>query len=321
VILEKLGRNPDVSRMGDSVIRLRRYAEQLKVGLSKREVEECDVDLEELFGERGVAKVSLTREDFERIILGAVESTIGQARDAVAEAGLAPGDLLQILLTGGSTRIPLVERLLKNEFPAAVVRVDSLGIARGAARQGGLLGVGDWKRRDDSGKSEPVAPPSAPPPAAPAPPAQTGTWLAMFAPHIQEAERLWNSGHRTHAITAFQGVIRQSSDYLGTLFQQLGESHLHDGDYARAVVMMKCAVDCNPKDKLSVSIYHRSMNHRAQQLLERGELKEARSMIIEALSLNRRCPGCLDVQARIEKAFVDRSRHQLDNNPRTRRRK
>ena len=84
---------------------------------------------------------SLTRAKFEELIRDLVESTRSQVKDALKEAGLKASDLDKVLLVGGSTRIPCVQELVKNETgkePSKEVNPDEV-VAMGAAIQGGVL--------------------------------------------------------------------------------------------------------------------------------------------------------------------------------------
>jgi len=86
-------------------------------------------------------EMSLTRAKFEDMIKGIVESTIGPVRQALSDAGLTKNDINQVLLVGGSTRIPAVQEAVKKELgkePNHSVNPDEV-VAMGAAIQGAVL--------------------------------------------------------------------------------------------------------------------------------------------------------------------------------------
>ena len=86
-------------------------------------------------------QVNLTRAKFEDLIGDLLDSTMGPVRDALKEANLTKNDIDKILLVGGSTRIPKVVDLIKNELgkePSKGVNPDEV-VAMGAAIQGGVL--------------------------------------------------------------------------------------------------------------------------------------------------------------------------------------
>nr|MBP3258898.1 molecular chaperone DnaK [Bacilli bacterium] len=84
---------------------------------------------------------SLTKAKFEDLIHDLVESTRKPVKDALKEAKLSPSDIDKVLLVGGSTRVPCVQELVKNELgkePSKEVNPDEV-VAMGAAIQGGVL--------------------------------------------------------------------------------------------------------------------------------------------------------------------------------------
>ena len=89
-------------------------------------------------------ETSLTRAKFEELIDDLLESTMEPVRKALKDAKLKASDIDKVLLVGGSTRIPKVQELVKNELgkePSKGVNPDEV-VAMGAAIQGGVL-VGD----------------------------------------------------------------------------------------------------------------------------------------------------------------------------------
>ena len=85
--------------------------------------------------------VNLTRAKFEDLISDLLDSTLTPVRDAMKEAKLSKNDIDKVILVGGSTRIPKVVDLIKNELgkePSKGVNPDEV-VAMGAAIQGGVL--------------------------------------------------------------------------------------------------------------------------------------------------------------------------------------
>lgn len=86
-------------------------------------------------------ELKLTRAEFEKITDHLVERTRGPIRKALSEAGLSATDIQQVLLVGGSTRIPAVQKLVEHELgrvPNRSINPDEV-VAAGAAIQGGVL--------------------------------------------------------------------------------------------------------------------------------------------------------------------------------------
>ena len=85
--------------------------------------------------------LTLTRAKFEDLIHDLVESTLGPVRQAIKDAKIKNSEIDKILLVGGSTRIPMVQELIKKELgkePSREVNPDEV-VAMGAAIQGGVL--------------------------------------------------------------------------------------------------------------------------------------------------------------------------------------
>ncbi len=86
--------------------------------------------------------LDLSRAKFEQLVMDLVERSIEPCRKAVADAGLKVEDIDEVILVGGSTRIPLVQQKVKDYFrkePHRGVNPDEV-VAIGAAIQGGVLG-------------------------------------------------------------------------------------------------------------------------------------------------------------------------------------
>ena len=85
--------------------------------------------------------MTLTRAKFEELVHDLIDSTVSPVRDALKEAKIKATDLDQVILVGGSTRIPMVQELVKKELgkePNKSVNPDEV-VAMGAAIQGGVL--------------------------------------------------------------------------------------------------------------------------------------------------------------------------------------
>ena len=115
---------------------------QAKWDLSERE--DADVTLGEEFDPAGYRK-HLTRAEFEATIRPIVDRTLAPCRQALADAGLEPSQIDEVVLVGGSTRIPLVRRLVGELFgrtPHTELNPDEV-VALGAALQADILVTGN----------------------------------------------------------------------------------------------------------------------------------------------------------------------------------
>ena len=132
----------DLSKDKLAMQRLKEGAEKAKKDLSG--VKTTQISLPFITqGENGPLHVdmTLTRAKFEELISDLVESTRKPVRDALKEAKLTKNDIDKVLLVGGSTRIPCVQELVKEELGkegSKEVNPDEV-VAMGAAIQGGVL--------------------------------------------------------------------------------------------------------------------------------------------------------------------------------------
>jgi Fe-S protein assembly chaperone HscA len=118
---------------------IRRAVIQAKWDLS--EVEETEIRIEASPSARAGYRKPITRTEFEQIIRPLVDRTLGPCRQALADAGLEPTDIDEVVLVGGSTRIPLVRRMVKELFgrtPHSELNPDEV-VALGAAVQADIL--------------------------------------------------------------------------------------------------------------------------------------------------------------------------------------
>lgn len=125
-----------------AMARLKEAAEKAKIELSAKET--VFIDLPFLAagkdGKPAGLHRELTRKEFERLIGAMVRSTMTQVDTALGDAGLKPSEIGAILLVGGSTKIPLVKRVLSEKMgrePLQEVDPDK-AVALGAAIQAGI---------------------------------------------------------------------------------------------------------------------------------------------------------------------------------------
>ncbi len=130
-----------------AVQRLREAAEKAKIELSTAQA--SDINLPYITADQSGPKhltLKLTRAKFEQLIDDLVERSLEPCRKALADAGLKAADIDEIVLVGGTTRIPLVQQKVQELFGKELnqtVNPDEV-VAIGAAIQGGVL-AGDVK--------------------------------------------------------------------------------------------------------------------------------------------------------------------------------
>jgi len=137
----------DLSKDRMAVQRLKEAAEKAKIELSS--TMETDINLPFITADASGPKhltLRLSRSKFEQMIEPLVERTLEPCRQAIKDAGLEAKDIDEVILVGGSTRIPMVQKLVTDFFgkePNKSVNPDEV-VAIGAAVQAGVL-AGDVK--------------------------------------------------------------------------------------------------------------------------------------------------------------------------------
>lgn len=137
----------DVSNDKMVMQRLKEAAEKAKIELST--VAETEINLPFLTADASGPKhlnIKLTRSQFEKLAAPIIEKTKIPCLNCLKDAGLKASDIHEVILVGGSTRIPMVQQMIKEVFGkegAKSVNPDEV-VADGAAVQGGVL-AGDVK--------------------------------------------------------------------------------------------------------------------------------------------------------------------------------
>ena len=137
----------DLSSDKMALQRLREAAEKAKIELSSSL--ETEINLPFITADQNGPKhllIKVSRSKFEQIIDSKIKSSLVPCKNALDDAGLKPSDINEVILVGGSTRIPLVQKVVKDFFgkePHKGINPDEV-VALGAAIQGAVLS-GDVK--------------------------------------------------------------------------------------------------------------------------------------------------------------------------------
>jgi molecular chaperone DnaK len=137
----------DLKKDRTALQRLKEAAEKAKIELSSSEKTEINIPYitADSSGPKHL-KMEMTRADLEKLTKDLIDSTIKPCEKALKDAGLKVDDVDQVLLVGGMTRMPAIQKVVKDFFkkePNKGVNPDEV-VAVGAAIQGGVLG-GDVK--------------------------------------------------------------------------------------------------------------------------------------------------------------------------------
>jgi molecular chaperone DnaK len=133
----------DVSKDQMALQRLKEAAEKAKIELST--LLETEINLPFLTADASGPKhlaVKLTRARLEQMVDDILQRSVGPCKQALQDAGITPQQIEEVVLVGGSTRIPKVQQMVRDLFgkePNKSVNPDEV-VAVGAAVQGGVLG-------------------------------------------------------------------------------------------------------------------------------------------------------------------------------------
>src|SRR5271156_4775115 len=141
----------DLRRDAEAIQAIRKAVIEAKIALSSQSVAQIDVKLPK----GGHYRRELSREQFEQLIQTVVARTMAPCRDALRDAHLTADQIDEVVLVGGSTRIPLVQRLVSDVFelprrgkaPRTELNPDEV-VALGAAVQANILGGGSKATED-----------------------------------------------------------------------------------------------------------------------------------------------------------------------------
>jgi molecular chaperone DnaK len=132
----------DVRKDPLAMQRLKEAAEKGKIELSS--TQQTDINLPYITADASGPKhlnIKLTRAKLESLVEDLVQKTIGPCRTAIKDSGVSTNDIAEVILVGGQTRMPLVQKYVKDLFgkePRKDVNPDE-AVAVGAAIQGGVL--------------------------------------------------------------------------------------------------------------------------------------------------------------------------------------
>jgi molecular chaperone DnaK len=137
----------DLSKDAMAMQRLKEAAEKAKIELSN--VVETEINLPFITADASGPKhlqLKLNRSKLEQLVEDIIQKSVGPCRQALKDAGVEPKDIDEVVLVGGQTRMPRIQKLVKELFgrdPHQGVNPDEV-VAVGAAIQGGVL-AGDVK--------------------------------------------------------------------------------------------------------------------------------------------------------------------------------
>lgn len=290
-----------------SLKKLKFLAEQLKIELSNKMSIEVDINIRDYFGNvadritQNNLKFILTRAEFENMIHRFIEKTISFAKKAVQEAGLTNNDIDSVVLIGGSSRIPLVERMVREEFGKEFILASDELIATGAAMYGAQIAETTMKDKvQPETKIESLQPKSEIQKTTE--PSQTDdmNWLNEFSPYLIDSQLLWNRGKQDEAIVTLEKLLQQLPKFIANLYYNRGEALLNTEKISEAIIYLEKGLVHNKNSSKIQRAYHKACNKTAIMLLESGNISEAKSIVQKGLIFEPNCSGCLDLLKQVD---------------------
>ncbi|MGE5344251.1 MAG: molecular chaperone DnaK [Candidatus Omnitrophota bacterium] len=144
-IIDEFKKDQGIDLSKDKMVlqRLKEAAEKAKIELST--TTESEINLPFITADASGPKhlvMKLNRAKFEQLVGDLIAKSLNPCKQAIKDAGVQVADIKEVILVGGSTRIPMVQKLVKDYFgkePNKSVNPDEV-VAAGAAVQGGVLG-------------------------------------------------------------------------------------------------------------------------------------------------------------------------------------
>lgn len=305
--------------------KLKNASERLKIELS--ESSSATADLSSIY-QAGAAgndqknmEIVLSRYEFEGMINQHLKNTVSHAKKALQKSEIGMEDIGTILIVGGSTKIPLVSKMLKKELGMTINELSESDIAIGAAIYSSQ--VPDQKKRtraednedldnepeekdDDNEQGIRTAQKS------------ESTWLEDYSPVL--AQLYWQKGEYDRAVDTLESLLNDLPFFISNLCYQRGKILLDDHDIDQAMHYLEKAITYNGRDRHIRNSYHQACRFKGNEFFERGAFLEAKSIVRKGLKYNPKCEGCTDFLEKIE-AYIEKRYPGMRNSPGSRKKK
>lgn len=292
--------------------KLKSLVEHLKIGLSKRDSIALDLNIGDYFdnilGKTVGSNINhiFNRTDFERLIQTDIERTLDLTRKAVHGAGLTNDDIESFMLMGGSTKIPLVEKMIGEAFGKKIVRFSDETLLKGATIYGAKLPEPAEERiynhcedgEETARKAEKMKPAEALPSKD-----KDMSWLDEFAQYLIDAQQSWRAGKREEAISHLEDMYQKLRKFIGNIYLRQGEMLIRIDSFDQAINSLEKGLTYEKDDKDIKQAYHKACSSKGAVLLRNGCLIEAKSVIRKGLEIEPSCMGCTKLLQEIEDAL------------------
>jgi molecular chaperone DnaK (HSP70) len=292
--------------------RLKIHTEQVKIKLSKESSGEIVIDLGNEF-KTSVAGIDVkqlrlpfTRTEFEDMISGYIDNTISITNKMIDKSDLNRKDIDKFILVGGSTRIPLIKKMIKEEFGDRIIKASDELIAIGAAIYGAQIPA-VTKDENRERKNWHNAPKSNEETILPKKThslqLEDETWKKEFLPYLTDAQADWRNGSEDEAIDTLENMLKELHKFIANLYHIKGKEIFDSNEIDQALLYLEKGLVHNKDDEQLGKAYHKACGKKGFKLAKKGNLFEARSVVKKGLTYYSDCAGCKEVLKNIEDAI------------------
>mgnify|MGYP001766324197 CR=1 FL=1 len=308
----------DLSRFGGSienVQNLKKIVEKTKIELFSKDVVEINFAgfTRNDYGDRGQdSKLTVARSLFEGIISSSVDQTISLTDRVIEKAGLTNDTIDAIVLVGGSTRIPFIEKSIRQKYNGNVIHASDDAISIGAAFYAKLemkdTTEENTQQPDEKKKDEIVEPNYKPDKRTPQGMNEM-SWLKEFTPYLVDSQLYWQNNEFDAAIAKLESLLSELPKFIANLYHSRGKLLLAPETVDEAIAHLEKGIEYDSdREKLRHSL-HEAYSLKARQFVEIGNHNEARLILKKGLKYKPDCQGCLGLLKNIENSTQSPSHH------------
>ena len=190
----------------------------------------------------------LSRKEFEAGSVSFVHETLKVCLSALDGANLTVDKIDQVLLVGGSTRVPLIRQLVGESFECSVDYADHLAMTRGAA----ILALNLPESKNKPVKSQPARQPDGPHAGSgedsPRQASKSTDWMELFKSDFTDSRQLWQEHDFTSAISKMEGLQMNLGRFIAELCLSAGRRNADNGKIDDAVALFTRGLELDQRN-------------------------------------------------------------------------
>ena len=301
IILDKI--SVDITFVDDSKHRNKFYSELFKVSsyakieLSLKEETQVSFKTEGLIKSQGnevnkSVNFILTRKEFEEKSHNYVKETIDICNKTIHDSKISMDDIDHVLLVGGTTKIPIIERKLEEEFGKKIIHAPEDAIVRGAAKFAFKLpkpsGNEDMKKfqQKQSSCDKPSIQTKK------VTEKQTSDWNELFSNEMHNAHKLWKKGEYVNSLESIESVYNNIKKYISHLYHTAGKKSLDKGNKEEAKTHFLKGLKYDMDNSSIKTELHIIYEKKAEQIIKNKNYQFAITVLKKALEYKPKCSKC-----------------------------